>query len=368
LAADLHLHSGPSLDSTITPEQRVIDFVAQGGEVLVATEHNITVDLSAVVADLGLSDKVVPLGGVEITGMARSPAAPRTIGHSNVFPVPADPQQFRGGTLPFEGRRLGQVIGAYKSQYPDSVFQLNHPRADVYDDDLSFFNHLSLGAAYAPAVALTEAPNNSLLENLPGTSYRDIDFDAVELLNGKEMKEYLLNREDWFSLLRQGYQKIGTANSDSHFTSQLAAIPRTYLSLQDRELARVGATQVSAALLDGPVYGTSGPLLDVRLGNSVPGQTHLGASAELVVSARAAPWVGIDELRVYVDGHLVRTLPMAAGESVRLPLSFAADSFVTVEVSGPVTPTYEDVAPGYEPLAFSNPIFVDFDGNGYSRE
>jgi hypothetical protein len=38
-----------------------------------------------------------------------------------------------------------------------------------------------------------------------------------------------------------------------------------------------------------------------------------------------------------------------------------------VEVSGATTPEYADVAPGFHSLAFSNPIFVDSDGDGYSR-
>ena len=51
-----------------------------------------------------------------------------------------------------------------------------------------------------------------------------------------------------------------------------------------------------------------------------------------------------------------------------VPLEFASDSFVTVEVQG--DPLGEDagryraVAPGFTPLAFSNPIFVDADGDG----
>lgn len=368
VAADLHLHSGISMDSNITPAQRVVDFVAQGGEVLGATEHNITYDIAGVVKELGLAGQVVSVSGVELTGMARSEAAPNTIGHSNVFPVPAQPSRFRGGTLDFEGMRLGQVIGAYKARYPGSVFQLNHPRANVYDDDLSFFNHLSQGEAFDPALPLSQAPNASLLQALPGTVYRDIDFDAMELLNGDELAEYLMNREDWFALLRQGHFKVATANSDSHVGAQLVAIPRTYLGLEHDDLAGLSPEDIASALLSGHVYGTTGPVLRVRMGDSVPGQVYSGAGGELEVRIDAAPWVGVDKLRVFVDGELTLELPAAAGQTARVPLEFERDSFVTVEVSGPLTPLYTDIAPGLRPLAFSNPVFIDVDDNGYRRE
>ena len=51
---------------------------------------------------------------------------------------------------------------------------------------------------------------------------------------------------------------------------------------------------------------------------------------------------------------------------MEVPLAFEADAFVTVEVEGsPGTNSiYTQVAPGYTPFAFTNPIFVDADGDG----
>ena len=38
--------------------------------------------------------------------------------------------------------------------------------------------------------------------------------------------------------------------------------------------------------------------------------------------------------------------------------------FVTVEVEGPAEGRYSEALPGFTPFAFTNPIFVDVDGNG----
>ena len=363
--ADFHLHSGLSFDASLSPEQRVIDFVAQGGEVLTSTEHNVTYDIAPVVADLGLADTVLTLAGVEITGMVRTRVAPRTIAHSNVFPVPEDTQAFMGGTLPFENRRLGQVIGDYKARHPGSVYQLNHAREAARDDDLAFFNHLSQGESYDSGKSLAEAPNNYLTETLPGTEYRDIDFDAMELLNGKSYDLYEVLREDWFSLLKQNYYKVATANSDSHKSSTIAAYPRNMLVVEDDTVAELSEADVVAALTSGRLYGTTGPMLSVSLEGRGPGETLTGTGGELVITAECADWVTVDEARVWVNGELVKTLPITSGTPVRLPIEVATDSFIFVEVEGAAEDVYAAILPGFHPFAFANPVFVDTGGDGW---
>jgi hypothetical protein len=78
----------------------------------------------------------------------------------------------------------------------------------------------------------------------------------------------------------------------------------------------------------------------------------------------AAHWVPIAEARVYVNGELTHTLSITSPGNRDVVLSFAADCFVTVEVEGSAGPIYRAVAPGFTPFAFTNPIFVDADGDG----
>ncbi|MEM8501204.1 MAG: hypothetical protein AAF542_24530, partial [Pseudomonadota bacterium] len=56
LAADFHVHSAPSFDSSIPVEERLRGFVAQGGDVLIASEHNVLVNYQGLVKRLGLQD------------------------------------------------------------------------------------------------------------------------------------------------------------------------------------------------------------------------------------------------------------------------------------------------------------------------
>ncbi|GAB5452382.1 MAG: hypothetical protein Hals2KO_27100 [Halioglobus sp.] len=366
IGVDFHVHSGVSFDSSLQPQQRVRDFVAHGGEVLVPTEHNISYDLRGIIEEMGLSQRLHSFPGVEITGMVRSAATPTTIGHSNVFPVEVRPQAFMGGAPPAEGQRLGRVIELYKAQYPQSIFQLNHPRGLDGGDDLTFFDHLSVGSAFDPTQPLAAANNQSLLQVLPGSTYRDIDFDALELLNGASMKLYELVRRDWFALLRQNHYKVATANSDSHISHELVAYPRSYVVVTNDDPSQVETTSIVDALGRGALYGSTGPILEVQLDDKGPGETLLRPRGVLRVAVRSAPWVNADELRIWLNGEPWRTAPLPESGDYETEIVVEKDSFLFIEVAGAASDIYSSLLPGYQPFAFANPIFIDVDGDGWT--
>jgi hypothetical protein len=83
------------------------------------------------------------------------------------------------------------------------------------------------------------------------------------------------------------------------------------------------------------------------------------------VQVEAADWVPVATLRVYVNAALEEEIPIRAGEVREVGLEFGNDAFVTVEVEGEANETYRAVNPGFSPFAFTNPIFVDADEDGY---
>jgi hypothetical protein len=104
--------------------------------------------------------------------------------------------------------------------------------------------------------------------------------------------------------------------------------------------------------------------LTTHLDEAGLGELHKGSFGTLVVKVDAAPWVPIAEWRAYVNGELVHRAPIGAGGEASLRLAFERDAFVTVEVEGPAEGLYRDALPDFVPFAFTNPIFVDVDGNG----
>jgi hypothetical protein len=366
ISSDFHVHAAPSPDSALALTARVASFAAEGGEVLVATDHDMITDYAPLIRELGLASRMASIVGDEVTSEVKTEVAAYTIGHVNAFPVPLDPLAYRGGAVPNEGRRWRQVIADLRAIPGERVLQLNHARADEGGlHARAFFSHLGLvGEPYDSALPLTKLPNAVLVEPDPETGLRDIDFDAMELLNGKRTHAYPALREDWFSLLRQGIVLTGTANSDSHSHGSFVAVPRNFVQVPSDELAAFDPQALVRAVREGRCFGSTGPLLDVRLGETGIGGRFQGREGTLRIEVRAAPWVPVRQARVYQDGRLLRSEPIEPGRPIELPLRFARDGFVTVEVEGEPSGIYAELLPESTPFAFTNPIFVDADGDG----
>ena len=334
---------------------------AAGAQVLVATEHDRVVDPRPTIALLGLSAQIAGVTGVEVTSEYRGGESPFTIGHANAFPLDVQPEAYRGGAPRAEGRRLRDVWAELRARGVP-LLQLNHPRASLDPaDGHSFLNHLGVGGSgFDPSRPL--ASHTSLLER--GThGFRDLDFDAIELLNGSDHEAYARVRADWFSLHLQGKHLTGTANSDSHDLRHPVAVPRNYVRLAGG-VADFDAPAFAVAVRRGELWGTTGPLLDVSLDGTGVGGTHRGPDAALRASVRAAPWVPVRELRVYVNGVLAERRELAVPAVEEIPLHFAEDAFVTVEVVGEPEGLYATLLPGFRPLAFTNAIYVDAEADG----
>ncbi|MFT5605503.1 MAG: hypothetical protein ACI9G5_002473, partial [Paracoccaceae bacterium] len=77
-----------------------------------------------------------------------------------------------------------------------------------------------------------------------------------------------------------------------------------------------------------------------------------------------ASWVGLDTMRIYLNGRLWREQTITANELYSDIIQFPRDSVLNVEFSGPVTALYREVLPGFAPIALTNPIYIDADGDG----
>ena len=362
IGADLHVHAAPSDDSAVPLEARVRSFLAEGAEVMVATDHEMVTDYTPLIRELGVAGRIASLAGQEITSSVSTAEAPYTFGHANAFPLPLRPAEYRRGALANEGRRLRDVIDQVRALGGDRIVQLNHARSG--GGTQGFFDHLSIGHAFEPDLPLAIPPNAVLLARAATTGTRDLDFDAMELLNGPSMERYRQLRADWFALLRQGFVRTGTANSDTHLLGEVAATPRNLVRMAPDAPDRFDANAFVAALRTGQVVGTTGPIVDVRVGDAGPGETHRGREATIHVEVRAAPWVPVSHVRAFVDGVLAHERDARPGDAIAFPHRFERDAFVTVEVEGVADATYAARLPKFTPFAFSNPVFVDADEDG----
>ena len=381
MAADLHVHAAPGLDNAFAPMKRVRTFIAEHGEIMVAATHDKIFDFNPLLKKMRLTDKMIAVTGAEVTSTQQTERAPHSIGHMNFYPLAVKPHSHKRGLPNHENRRTRDVLHDMHVHFDDPVAQLNHPRDSfklsgktLPDDyrklinDEQFFDHMGIAAhPYNPHQPLTEGPNKSLLEAHPVTGIRDIDFDVLEVMNGTQAyrpERVDAVRQDWLSLLAQGEKIAAAANSDSHNKWQIVAMPRNMVRLGADRIADFSLPRFTKAVKAGAFYGTTGPFIDLALDNALIGQTHKGRNGLLSGRIYAADWAKATNLNVQTNGKTVHTLTLPADGRFSVAMQFEADSFVTIEASGPAGALYKAAYPGFFPYAYSNPIYVDADGDG----
>ncbi len=388
IASDLHVHSGLSFDNVFAETERVRTFVAEHGEVMVASEHDLPTNYQPYIQKMGVDHKIVSIPAVEVTSLLPTQDSPYTNGHVNFFPVQPKPKLYRNGLPNHENQRLRDTLHAIKHAYPNAISQLNHPRFDLrlsgkklpgdwaeIIDNGNFLDHMGIGAhPYNPHKHLHEQPNQVLIEPHPSTGVRDLDFDLIEVMNsgGENFHDRLQAvRQDWISFLQQGEKMVASANSDSHHELEQVGVPRTMVGVEGDTVPTFDQAEFVANLKSGNAFGTTGPMLNITLLGTPMGGTFRGSRGTITVDVRAAEWIPVNRLEIQINGQTVSEHSLSAAltpqkrqQTIKLPLEFTKDSFVTVEVFGPVSEDYSAVYPGLAPYAFSNPIYVDSDQDG----
>lgn len=408
LSADFHIHARPSFESSLQPgglptlEDRVITYLAEGVEIMGSSDHQCIVDYASTIAQLGVTDRIGSLVGVEATPPITSypsgdgncsdyrfvpPPLFTEPGHWNAFPL--DPGQsydttsdkgVNAATLYDRLRKLGTPGG------DAPLVQLNHPFYELGFINIGWLQRR--GYRFGAPVPFSNplAPNAFLAEvsSDAGSKTRSIDFDAMELWSGGSYVYGIPARNAWFEFLNQGLLKIGTSNSDSHNTKITAGYPRNFVHIGTDDPSRVTPKQIAAAVRSGKVAGTTGPFVRVFAGASEPGDLVAASngSISLRVNVQAAPWVPVEQVRIYTNGTLAREIPVSNGDKAvrydkNVTLDLARDAWVVVEAGAalPSDPSQEPAEPdvykhitvgtnGFRPIGFTNPLFVDVDGNG----
>jgi hypothetical protein len=298
------------------------------------------------------------------------------------------------------------------------VRQLNHPFAESkLERDQGFLRAIGYdprkpivaGASFAADVLL-RAPGG------PG-GHRNIDWDAQEVMTGAAPANWLRYRALWFSMLSQGFMRVGTANSDTHSLSlEPIGYPRN-LVFGDPTLPSLDVARFDDDVRSGHVVGTTGPILVVTIddgfGNKRPPSVQPFAvsqmNAALNIDVKVAPWIPVTEIRIIVNGNVfhipvskdfpttidhlggqaLATRPRQLGLSQYLPAH--GDAWLVVEaglalddpvdqngdglpdlsqhdldlLADPSLDDYHAIVPGAWPVAFSNPFFLNLDGDGW---
>ncbi len=267
---------------------------------------------------------------------------------------------------------------------------------------------------YQPDRALTDAPNDLLLDDdVTGNAgvanpdgFRNIDFDVLEVGNGLSVGSWLVHRADWFSLLNQTNSTLpggnlhfipGTGVSDSHrITFESAGYWRSYVGGAGDDPGALNETLFNTNVRSGNMVATTGPFVEFTLDDGTTtvglGETldPTGTSVNANIRVLAANWVSTEQVRIIVNGveHSVfdenstpevaqrknpksQSTKKAERFNATVPITLTEDSWIVVETGAPISPLpsvdsfVDDFIPDYVSMAFTNPIFVDLDGDGF---
>lgn len=393
LAADLHQHTFGSIDSEMSHRDKVIENLAEGVEIAAITDHDNLTSYAPAIQALGVQDLIASLDGDEVSASGR--------GHFNVFDhegTHAELDAFRGAQL-YAFRTIPELFEALRAIPGVRVIQVNHPR-DGLDAYFSF-------ARYDPVTGLSHGTQEIMT----------LDFDSVEVKDSLGDPEQFLPEadkavsdqakwgsqdipvlRDFFSLLNQGKTACATGVSDAHDRNDGVGYSRTYLYLGTDDPSQAETDLILDAVLAQKAVVSNGPFIRVAVGDKNPlGHTEpiaLPDDGTLVVDLQvlAASWIGVSRLEVYANGRPVR-LQEVAGILIEIENPKASDPLFTPIPLPNTTPTdverlhtqvhlfpkqdtwyvfvvkgegdLSPVGDGW-PFAYTNPLYVDVDGGGWT--
>ena len=354
ISFDPHMHTNKS-DGQPSVSERIKSVVAEGIEVMVATDHNQVTDYGPSLKELRLDPVLTVIPGSEVTT--------QNMIHYNTYPMALRPGEPGNGAINAAAEKASPLFADSRQKNPDAVLQVNHPRAG----DLGYFNNLNLDLESA-ATALAEL---------------DLGFDLLEVLNGPYF--FSSNQaaiEDWFHLLNRGYFFPIIGSSDSHGIDRgEPGYSRTYVSIPDETGKPLDLPAFMAALKKGNSFVTNGPMIALKVNSlETPGglvQAE-GGSAAISLYVWGAPWIDVNEVRLVLNGERRIIFPVhsTAGSidkfSQELGLNLTRDTYICAEALGwrtlfPVLQSPSETGlleDGALPYALTNPVFIDVDGNG----
>jgi hypothetical protein len=351
ISGDFHVHAAASSDSHVPMQDRVYEFIADGVELLVATDHNVVSDYAPIIHELGVGQYLESSTGDELTTGGW--------GHFGAFPLPADLERAGHGAVLVHGRTAKDFFQDVRVAAPEAVIDVHHPRIDR---EIGYFD-------------LGKLDSKNDRADRPGFSF---DFDAVEVLNGyQDSERRSVDRviDDWFSLLNHGHLVTATGNSDTHHLDHnIGGYPRNYVRVLDDRPQHLQPFEVARSVKAHHSFFTTAPFIDVRVHGAGPGDVAAaaGGHARVEVTVQAAPWVSLSMVRIYLNGVEDQRATVPPSTDVvrfrgQFDVTTKQDGWVVVRADGdrPLAPIVGDERHfDVRPLAVTNPVLLDVDGNG----
>jgi hypothetical protein len=372
ISSDFHSHSTPSGDNTASQLGRVLNHICEHLEFVPCTEHNRISTYVPHIERLRVGRFIATCSGMELTG------SPLPLNHQNAFPLHEHPHRQDGGGPVIADNPDTQVERlALWDERSEKLIQQDHP-----DIGWLFFDRDGDGrpdSGFANAVGLLDVMEIHPIQQA-------LDLQPVSRRNDYEWNNHVFC---WLQLLNQGYRIPGVTNTDAHYNFHGTGWLRVWVASPTDDPAAVKTLDVVHAAEHGRILMSNGPFLEVTARETGTDRAagigeDLAAPSgrvQLDVRVQCANWLDVNQLFVLVNGrrHAVHEYTRAKhpdmfGDGVvkferTLDLELTSDAHLVV-ITGheerTLRPVYGDVYADQPPVALSNPIFVDVDGDGFT--
>lgn len=361
ILADLHNHTTRSGDSNSGVPDRVINMVASGVEFAPATEHNRISSYEDVIKELGLQKFITSAAGIELSGRP----GPGETNHQIGFPLLIQPEK-RGYGAPKTDKDPYVQIGRLYN-YDNGKFKLvqqNHPEISrlYFDKD----NDGQLDKGYG-----TEKFTDVM-------EIRETMHDLPEALNGGDANTRSFQ---WLQMLNLGYHIFGTANTDAHTVGNATGSLFNYVYTKNDVPEKIDAVEIAHQVKDGRVIMSNGPFMTVLVNNEMPGSNvkATGGNIKVSIEILTANWCKINTVQLVINGKADSALKFTKAKNPGMfsgsVKAFKADISVKLKTDAHVivlaygqneTVGLVEGEKNVRPMALSNPVFVDVDGNGFT--
>jgi hypothetical protein len=190
-SGDFHVHSGPSPDSSVSFAHRLVAAVADGLEIVTATDHNnlngVNDGFDAIASQRAdVASRLNVFTGVEATVFIKEPGLfTEGLGHYNAFPLAFDASKRKNNAPDVEFRTPSILFSQLRALAPTgsaNIIELNHPRSRIGRLPLAgagFLHNLSYNVA--PTTATHTA--NALAQ--AATDFPSAQVDPAAGLDGR---------------------------------------------------------------------------------------------------------------------------------------------------------------------------------------
>lgn len=363
-AVDPHTHGDRSPDSGRSAQQRVLDGLGVGVDIMVATDHDAITPLEPALAAMGGRGKIKLPVGNELSQMDYA--------HFISFPLVHRADLTAGGAVPWRDPSPSSAIPEYT---PQDAFDALINLADTHlisSDPFRLVNHTQeLFTGYFRAFGWEQyraqfgSPDiltlfNPVVHNgaffSPDASKNfSWDFHAIDVINAKRSEDYrtatveeaaqptsaepnpppkpwfpTLVRtaeeqariisgdlrlessergmlDDYMTVLVTGRKIGGVGVSDSHGRGTEIGQGRTYVMSSSDDPRHLIDDEINTNMKAGRMIASSGPFVEVWVNGQPIGSelSDADGNVDVRIRAQAAPWVSLDRLEIYGNGVLI---------------------------------------------------------------